>query len=247
MTPIDKTLLILGGTSDIARATALVFAAGGWTIKLAGRNLIEMQREADDIAARSGLSVTVHRLDILDTKSFPQFVDTLPSLPDAVVSVVGILGDQARAETDLEDATRIMRTNYEGPALILGLFVERFLERGTGSIVGVSSVAGDRGRGSNYVYGSAKAGFSAFLSGLRNRTAGRGIHVMTVKPGFVRTKMTAGMRLPELLLAEPADVGEAIFKGLNKRRNEIYTGPVWFYVMLIIRNIPEFLFKRLKL
>ena len=140
-----------------------------------------------------------------------------------------------------------MRTNYEGPSLLLGVFAERFLARGTGSIVGVSSVAGDRGRGSNYVYGSAKAGFSAFLSGLRNRTAGSGVHVMTVKPGFVRTKMTAGMQLPELLLAEPADVGEAIFKGLSKRRNEIYTGPIWFYVMFVIRNIPEILFKKLKL
>src|SRR4051794_6369789 len=175
MTPIDKTLLILGGTSDIARATARVFAGNGWRLKLAGRNLPELQREADDIAARSGISVTIHKLDILDTKSFPEFVDTLPCLPDVVVSVIGILGDQARAEIDLEDATRIMRTNYEGPALILGLFAQRFLKRGTGSIVGVSSVAGDRGRGSNYVYGSAKAGLSAFLSGLRNRTAGRGV------------------------------------------------------------------------
>src|ERR1700709_2942426 len=99
-----------------------------------------------------------------------------------------------------------MRTNYEGPALILGMFAERFLKRGAGSIIGISSVAGDRGRGSNYIYGSAKAGFSAFLSGLRNRLASKGVHVITVKPGFVDTKMTEGMNLPSLLTAQPEEV-----------------------------------------
>src|SRR4051794_7205021 len=107
MTPIDKTLLILGGTSDIARATARVFAGSGWRVKLADRNLPELQREADDIAARSGLSVTIHKLDIIETQSFAEFVNTLPCLPDVVISVIGILGDQARAEIDLDD--RIMR------------------------------------------------------------------------------------------------------------------------------------------
>jgi decaprenylphospho-beta-D-erythro-pentofuranosid-2-ulose 2-reductase len=247
MASIEKTLLVLGGTSDIARATALAFATRGWTIRLAGRDLAELQREANDIAARGGLPVTIHKFDVLDTALFHDFVDTLPDLPDAVVLAVGLLGEQARAETDLEHATQIMRTNYEGPALILGLFAERFLKRGNGSIMGISSVAGDRGRGSNYVYGSAKAGLTAFLSGLRNRTARHGIHVMTVKPGFVRTRMTENLQLPKLLLAEPSDVGEAIFRGLSKRKNVIYASSLWLYVMLIIRITPEFLFKRLKL
>jgi decaprenylphospho-beta-D-erythro-pentofuranosid-2-ulose 2-reductase len=247
MASTSKTLLVLGGTSDIARAIALAFAARGWTIKLAGRDLPGLQREADDIAARSGLRVTIHKFDVLDTASLPQFVDALPDLPDAVVSVVGLLGEQTRAETDLDHATLIMRTNYEGPALILGLFAERFVKAGSGSIIGVSSVAGDRGRGSNYVYGSAKAGLTAFLSGLRNRTAGRGIHVMTVKPGFVRTRMTENMNLPELLIAEPDQVGEAIFRGLSKKKNVVYVISIWFYLMLIIRMMPEFIFKKLKL
>jgi decaprenylphospho-beta-D-erythro-pentofuranosid-2-ulose 2-reductase len=247
MATTDKSLVVLGGTSDIARATALAFASRGWTIRLAGRNPAEFQREADDIAARGGLPVTIHKFDVLDTASFPEFVEALPNLPDVVISAIGLLGDQARAEADLDQATTIMRTNYEGPALILGLFAERFLKRGSGSIIGVSSVAGDRGRGSNYVYGSAKAGLTAFLSGLRNRTASRGIHVMTVKPGFVRTKMTENMQLPRLLLAEPIDVGEAIFRGLNKKKNVVYASSIWFYVMFVIRMIPEFLFKKLKL
>jgi short-subunit dehydrogenase len=108
-------------------------------------------------------------------------------------------------------------------------------------------VAGDRGRASNYIYGSAKAGFTAFLSGLRNRMASLGVHVVTVSPGFIATRMTAGMDLPEKLTASPEEVAEAIFKATEKRRNTIYVRPIWWLVMLVIRNIPEPVFKRLKI
>jgi decaprenylphospho-beta-D-erythro-pentofuranosid-2-ulose 2-reductase len=248
MAEAGKSVLILGGTSDIARATALAFAGSGWTIRLAGRSLPELRREADDISARTTCEVTTHAFDVLETPSFAAFIDALPELPDAVISVVGFLGEQPRAETDIDHARLIMRSNYEGPALILSLFAERFVARGTGSMVGISSVAGDRGRGSNYFYGSAKAGFTAFLSGLRNRLAIKGrIHVMTVKPGFVRTGMTEQMKLPPLLTAEPAEVGEAILNGLDRRKDVIYVRPIWFLVMSIIRLMPERIFKRLKL
>ena len=243
----EKAVLILGGTSDIARATALAFAQDQWTVRLAGRTLPELQREANDISARTGRDVTIHAFDVLSTKSFAAFVDALPSLPDVVISVVGLLGDQRRAETDMDHASEIMRSNYEGPALILSLFAERFRARGHGAIVGISSVAGDRGRGSNYVYGSAKAGFSAFLSGLRNSMAISSIHVMTVKPGFVRTRMTEHMKLPPIITATPAEVGEAVLAGLNRRKDVIYVRSVWFWVMLIFRLMPERIFKRLKL
>jgi decaprenylphospho-beta-D-erythro-pentofuranosid-2-ulose 2-reductase len=244
MSTSNKILLVLGGTSDIGRATALLFAMQGWTVQLAGRDLAALQREADDIAARSGSTVTNHAIEILDTASLPRFIEGLPMLPDAVVSVIGLLGDQARAETDPDHATIIMRSNFEGPALMLGLFAERFLMRGSGTIVGVSSVAGDRGRASNYAYGSAKAGFSAFLSGLRNRMAKRGIHVVTVKPGFVRTRMTEGMNLPGPLTAEPNEVAQAIWRGIIKQKNQIYVRPIWAFIMFIIRSVPEFLFKK---
>jgi decaprenylphospho-beta-D-erythro-pentofuranosid-2-ulose 2-reductase len=240
----SKTLLVLGGTSDIGRATARVFAKRGWIVQLAGRDLSALQRETDDIVARSGATVTTYRIDILDTASFPTFLEGLPSLPDAVVSAVGLLGVQTRAETDLDHATTIIRSNYEGPALILGLFAERFLARGSGTIVGVSSVAGDRGRASTYVYGSAKAGFSAFLSGMRNRMAKRGVHVVTVKPGFVRTRMTEGMKLPGPLTAEPDEVAEAIWRGVIDQKDQIYVRSIWSVIMFIIRSIPEFMFKK---
>jgi decaprenylphospho-beta-D-erythro-pentofuranosid-2-ulose 2-reductase len=240
-------VLCLGGTSDIGREAARAFAARGWSVQLAGRDLEALQREANDIGARRGVDATVHFFDVLATGSFTEFVDSLPVLPDTVVCVIGLLGEQTRAETDIDHAIQIMRSNYEGPALIMGVFADRFAARGSGTIIGVSSVAGDRGRASNYVYGSAKSGLTAFLAGLRNRLAKRGVHVVTVKPGFVRTKMTEGMALPKLLTADPPEVGKAIFEGASRGRNVIYVRPIWFLVMTVIRLIPEGIFKKLKL
>jgi hypothetical protein len=244
----SKTLLLVGGTSDIGRATALHYAQAGWRVLLAARNEEEARRNADDIATRTGAQVTTHRLDILETGNFEGFVEGLPQLPDTVVCVVGELGDQARGQSDSSHATLLVRTNFEGPALFLGFLAERFIARGSGTIVGVSSVAGDRGRGSNYLYGAAKAGFTAFLSGLRNRLAPKGLRVLTVKPGFVRTQMTAGMKLPPLLTAEADEVGRAIFTAAEKGGGDvIYVRRIWRPVMMVIGSIPERIFKKLRL
>jgi len=247
MNDTRKTLLVLGGTSDIGRAVAHAFAKAGWRVMLAGRSLEALGREAGDIGTRTGVPVTTHALDILRTDGFADFLDGLQPLPDAVVSAVGLLGDQRRAESEPAHATEVFRTNFEGPALILDMIAARMIARGSGTIVGISSVAGDRGRASNYAYGAAKAGFTAFLSGLRNRAAGKGVWVITLKPGFVRTRMTEGMPLPGLLTAQPAEVAKAIFRATESRRDVVYVRPVWWLVMTIIRAIPEGVFKKLKL
>ena len=140
-----------------------------------------------------------------------------------------------------------MRANYLGPALLLGALAERFEQRGAGVIVGISSVAGERGRASNYVYGSAKAGLSAFLSGLRSRLAPANVHVVTVKPGFVHTRMTAGLKLPAPLTASPMEVADRVVEAIRNHRDVIYVRRVWSPIMLAIRAIPERVFKRLKL
>jgi NAD(P)-dependent dehydrogenase (short-subunit alcohol dehydrogenase family) len=243
-----KSLLLIGGTSDIGRAAALHFAKAGWQVMLAARNEEEVRRNADDIAARTGSpEVTTHRLDVLESDHFAAFLDELPRLPDVAVCVVGELGDQARAQSDPAHASLVLRTNFEGPALLLGLLAERFVARGSGTIIGVSSVAGDRGRGSNYVYGAAKAGFTAFLSGLRNRLAPKGLRVVTVKPGFVRTRMTAGMKLPPVVTAEPDEVGRAIFAATDQGGDVIYVRRIWRPIMMAVRSMPERVFKRLRL
>ena len=140
-----------------------------------------------------------------------------------------------------------MRSNYEGPANVMALLANRFVDRGSGTLVGISSVAGERGRATNYVYGSAKAGFTAFLSGLRNRLAKQGVHVVTVLPGFVATQMTDGMDLPAKLTAQPREVAEATARAVAQKKDIIYVRPAWWLVMMIIRNLPERVFKRMKI
>lgn len=240
-------VLILGARSDIGLAIAQAFAAEGHAIQLAARDPDTLEAARNDLALRHGVDVSLHAFDALDHDSHEAFLDNLPVLPEIAVCTVGFMGDQAESETDMNAARLVMRSNFEGPASILGLIANRFETRGNGTIVGISSVAGDRGRATNYVYGSAKAGFTAWLAGLRNRLAGSGVHVLTVKPGFVATAMTEGMDLPERLTAQPQAVGRAVLRAVGARRNVIYVKPIWWLVMLVIRNIPEAIFKKMRI
>ncbi len=243
----DETALVLGATSDIGRAIARELASGGYAMQLAGRDPARVEREARDIRVRTGAAVTAHRYDALDENGGISILDALDPLPEVAVCVVGLLGDQAESQEDGSAAERVMRTNYVGPALLMGALAERFERRGSGVLVGVSSVAGERGRAANYVYGSAKAGFTAFLAGLRNRLARSGVHVVTVKPGFVRTRMTDGMDLPARLTATPEEVAAAVVRTIRWRRDVVYVRRVWCPITFIIRAIPERVFKRLRL
>lgn len=236
-------VLVLGARSDIGKAVAHEFASLGHPIQLAARNVTSLETDKTDIALRYAVDVTLHEFDALVTDSHAAFVDGL-DLPEIVVCAVGLMGEQSENEQDTDAAARVLRSNFEGPASILAVLANRFEDRGTGVLVGISSVAGDRGRASNYVYGAAKAGFTAFLSGLRNRLAKKGVHVVTVLPGFVATRMTEGMDLPEKLTAEPAEVASAIARAVTKGKDVIYVRPIWRLIMLIIRNIPETIFKR---
>ncbi|MBX9760256.1 MAG: SDR family oxidoreductase [Beijerinckiaceae bacterium] len=241
------SILVLGGASDMGLAVAHRFAKEGFDVQLAARRPEELDRAKTDIEVRHHVAVTVHAFDALAFHAHEHFMQQLPKLPDVAVCVVGLLGEQRENETDLEAAVRVMRSNYEGPATILSVVANLFEARGAGTIVGVSSVAGDRGRATNYVYGSAKAGFTAFLSGLRNRLAKNGVHVVTVKPGFVATRMTEGMKLPPALTATPEAVADQIYAAVLKKRNVVYAKPVWRAVMGVIGAIPEGIFKKLKI
>jgi len=240
-------VLILGARSDIGKAVAHKFAALGHPIQLAARNASALEADKTDMELRHGVSVTLHEFDALATETHEAFVTALPQLPQIAVCAVGLMGQQAENERDTQAACRVMRSNYEGPASILAVLANSFEARGGGALVGISSVAGDRGRAANYVYGSAKAGFTAFLSGLRNRLARRGVDIVTVLPGFVATQMTEGMDLPARLTAEPGEVADAIARAVKRKKDVIYVRPVWRLIMLIIRNIPERIFKGMKI
>ncbi len=242
-----STLLVIGATSDIARATALKFALNGWELQLAACNPEHLARIVQDIAVRTGRKVTGHTFDAMQTDSAEQLLASLPEKPDAVLCAVGLLGEQQAAQHDAKLAEMIVTSNFTGLIPVLSSLADYFEAQGKGCIMGISSVAGDRGRASNYLYGSAKAGFTAFLSGLRNRLASRHVHVMTVKPGFVATRMTENMNLPSALTASPDEVATVIWNGFRKRRNVMYVKWIWYPIMLIIRHIPEMIFKTLKL
>ena len=238
-------VLILGARSDIARAVAHHFAALGHPIQLAARDAETLAADRTDLALRYSVPVSLHEFDVLSAAGHDAFLDALPELPSIAVCAVGLLGDQATDEQNATAAILIMRTNYIGPASIFALLAGRFMARGSGTLVGISSVAGERGRASNYVYGSAKAGFTSYLSGLRNRLAGHGVHVVTVLPGFVATQMTEHMQLPARLTAQPDDVARSIVRAVGKGKDVIYVRPVWRLIMAVIRAIPERAFKRL--
>lgn len=240
-------ILILGARSDIGKAVAHKFASLGHPVQLAARNVDTLAADKADMELRHNVPVTVHEFNALATDAHEAFVAGLPELPQAVVCAVGLMGEQEENERDIEAAGRVMRSNYEGPASILAVLANHFEDRGSGTLVGISSVAGDRGRATNYVYGSAKAGFTAFLSGLRNRLAKRGVHVVTVLPGFVATQMTEGMDLPAHLTAQPSEVADAIARAVERKKDVIYVRPIWHLIMTIIRNIPERVFKGMKI
>lgn len=242
-------VLILGATSAIARAAANSFAAKGHPIFLAGRDRSELKRLANDIRIRHGVTVHDGLFDAAQYDSHPAFLqhvlDKMSSLDGALLAF-GDMGDHNIALHDFSAAHQIIVNNYVGACSILTVLSNHLAEKQSGFLIGITSVAGDRGRQSNYVYGSAKGGLALFLQGLRNRLHTHNVHVMTVKPGFVDTAMTFG--LPGLfLVAQPHSVGNAIVRALEKKKNVVYIPGFWRAIMAIIRTIPEPLFKRLKL
>jgi short-subunit dehydrogenase len=236
-------VLIIGARSDIAKATAREYAKQGYDLYLGARNATNLKQFANDIRVRTTQQVETVELDILDYSSHQDFYNNLDEKPLGVICAVGYLGDQDKSQTNFNEAQQIINTNYTGVVSLLNIIANDFEVRKSGFIVGISSVAGDRGRKSNYTYGSAKAALTAYLSGLRNRLYRSHVHVMTVKPGFVATKMTEDMDLPEKLTAQADEVASAIFKAQQKNKNIIYTKWMWRWIMLIIKSIPEWKFK----
>ncbi|MEX2230982.1 MAG: SDR family oxidoreductase [Cyclobacteriaceae bacterium] len=244
---MEENVLILGATSDMAVALARQLAAEGYSITLAGRSTERLSAMEGDLRVRHKAMVTSVYFDALDFNSHPGFYNSLAEKPDIVICVFGLLGDQNEAQNNWSLCFDIINSNYTGAVSILNVIANDFERRRKGTIVGISSVAGERGRQSNYIYGSAKAGFTAYLSGMRNRLFKHGVHVLTVKPGFVKTKMIENIATPGILTASPKTVARKISKAILKKKNTIYVLSIWELVMLIIKMIPEGLFKRLKL
>jgi short-subunit dehydrogenase len=236
--------LILGATSDMGKAIAQQFAAHKYQLQLACRNTADIDLFVNDINIRYDVDCKSYPFDATDFASHQKFYADLPQKPDVVICVFGYMNDNETTVASQQETLKTINTNYTGAVSILNIIAADFADRKQGVIVGISSVAGERGRQSNYIYGSAKAGFTAYLSGLRNKMYASNVHVATILPGFVYTKMTEHLTLPALLTAKPQQVAVAVYNAVEKRKNIVYIKWFWKWIMLIIKSIPESMFKK---
>jgi decaprenylphospho-beta-D-erythro-pentofuranosid-2-ulose 2-reductase len=246
---MPRKVLLLGATSAIAQETARLLAADGDRLFLVGRSADRLGVVAKDLELRGAAQVECLTADLDETSGHDAIVErAAASLSgiDTVILAYGIMGDQKECERDYSAAERVLRTNLLSAISLLTRVAERLEEAGTGTIVAISSPAGDRGRQSNYVYGASKGGLSVFLQGLRNRLYPRGVRVVTVKPGFVNTPMTAHLEQGPLFV-QPAIVAGGIHRAITGGGDVRYLPWFWWPIMTVIRLVPEPLFKRLKL
>lgn len=244
-----KKILVLGATSGIAEATCRIWAAEGARLFLVARNGNKLAAVAADLKTRGASYVDTAVADLDDTTQHATLlahaINSLAGM-DVAYLAHGILGEQLQGEQEFGHAAQILHTNFIAPVSLLTWLANYCVPRHTGVIAVLSSVAGDRGRKSNYVYGSSKAGLSAFLGGLRNRIDREGVTVLTIKPGPTKTAMTATMPKSEKF-ADPDAVAKSIVAAIAAKRDQLYVPFIWAPIMLIIRNIPERVFKKLNL
>jgi decaprenylphospho-beta-D-erythro-pentofuranosid-2-ulose 2-reductase len=244
-----RKILVLGATSGIAEATCRIWASEGARLFLVARNAQKLAAVAADLRTRGASFVDTAVADLDDTERHPELlahaVNSLTGL-DIAYLAHGILGDQAKAEQDFNTAAQILYTNLMAPVSLLTWLANFCVQRHAGTLAVISSVAGDRGRKSNYLYGSSKAGLSAFLGGLRNRVDREGVTVLAIKPGPVKTAMTSSMKGSEKF-ADVDKVAQSVVKAIDKRQDVLYVPFQWQPIMFIIRHIPERVFKKLNL
>lgn len=244
-----KKILIIGAASAIAEAAARQWAARGDALFLVGRNGQKLDDIAADLVVRGAVRVGTFAMDASDVASHASMLDAaVTALGGLDVALIahGTLPDQKACEASVEKTLREIDNNGLSVVALCTLLANRFEAQGSGSIAVIGSVAGDRGRQSNYVYGAAKGMVARFLQGLRNRLAKKNVQVLTIKPGFVDTPMTAAFRKGPLW-AQPADVARGIIVAIDNRKNEVYLPGFWRLIMLVIRHIPEAIFKKLSL
>lgn len=242
-----QRILIIGATSAIAEAAARGYARRAAALMLVGRNLVRLQSIADDLSTRGAHAIHVHAMDVNDTAAHAGMLDAAVQALggiDVVLVAHGTLPDQAACNDSVELSLREFATNGTSTIALCALLAQK-LERGA-TLAVISSVAGDRGRASNYLYGSAKAAVSAYLSGLGQSLHPRGINVLTIKPGFVDTPMTASFK-KGALWATPEQVARGILRAIDKRKAVAYLPWFWWGIMQVVKHIPEAAFRRIKL
>jgi len=243
-----KNILVIGATSAMAMETCKNFAANNCNFYLVSRSHENLMSISTDLVARGAKKVECASIDSADYKTKPILEDSIKAIGEIDLLLVahGTLGDQEQDEKDAAKAEETIQINFISAVHILTNVANYFEARKSGSICVISSVAGDRGRPSNYIYGCAKAGLSSFLQGLRARLAKSNVSVTTIKPGFVSSPMTAHLDQGPLF-ATSKKVGRGIYRAIQKQKDVAYLPSFWFFIMMIVIHIPERIFKKLNL
>lgn len=244
-----KNILILGATSAIAQKVAQRYAGKGARLYLVARNRERLANIADDLRVRGAKDVMIEARDLTEVNGHTGFIHSVTATLehiDIVLIAYGSLSDQAACEVNVDETLRELNTNCLSVISLLTLLANVLEKQAAGCLAVISSVAGDRGRQSNYVYGTAKGALTVFLQGLRNRLDRHGVHVLTIKPGFVDTPMTKDFK-KGLLWASPESIAKGIETAIERKKDVAYLPFFWRYIMLIIKVIPERIFKRISL
>jgi short-subunit dehydrogenase len=238
MANTSKNLLILGAASDIAGAIALKFASEGWSLSLAARdtNILRTKFSSDPSVAPH--IVGLYSFDALAMHEHNSFYKALPTKPDAVIIAYAFTGPHDTSSVPLEIIEQIITTNYTGIVSIANIIKQDFLDRGTGSLTILSSVAGERAKGKNYYYGASKAALSYYIDGLRHELAPTDVHILHVKPGFIKTKMLPAFA-PKLLTALPVTAADDIYQAIINKKEVLYTPWYWRWILMVYRLLPD--------
>ncbi len=233
-----RSILVIGGNSDIGYATAKVFAKNKYNIHLASRNMDQLNNKKKEIENLYAVECKVTQLDLLQDDQIVNFFDKNPKSPDIILIALGFM------QSEEKNFERIINSNYLSPLKFIEKSLINYLpQKQLKTIIGISSVAGDRGKKRNTIYSSSKSAFSSYLDGLRQRLCLNGVHVITVKPGWVATKMTRDMVLPKIMTTNANFVGNKIFKSYKSKKNTLYVPKFWLIIMFFYKMVPEILFK----
>ncbi len=233
-----SSILVIGGNSDIGYATAKVFAQNRYNVHLVSRNISELEIKKKEIESLYKVDCKITSINILNEENVNNFFSENLESPEIILITVGFM------EVDEKNYEKIASINYVSPMVFIEKSLTKYkTQKKLNTIIGISSVAGDRGKKKNCVYSSSKSAFSSYLDGLRQRLYLDGIHVITVKPGFVKTKMTENLKLPKILISNVNHVGNKIFKAYKNKKNTLYVPRYWSIIMFIYKMIPETIFK----
>ncbi len=240
-----KTALIVSATSDLGGKIAEELAKKNFSLQLTARNSMNLKKLEQELTSNFEVKVSTMEFDAMDIQSSSDLSKNLNEIPDIVFICTGLTGENEKAIHDREEMLSIIDTNFRGLAILVQGLAQKMESRG-GTIVGISSVAGERGRKRNFIYGSAKSAFTTFLDGYRHYYAGSKLKFVTVIPGFIKTKMLTQETSGLMTLSAKKAATIIVRKSLNGN-TKFYIGGIWYWVMMVIRNIPEFIFLKLKI